>query len=210
MHCLFFCRNAKNVELSGVVLVSFPDVGGGNAKDSDPHALANIPLKWMLKEIIAADTGLIFRRSALERAHIDLGEIVEAAARTKLEDAERAARIAAATPSNPSSPVDGSGTSMDAKIPLTNLDIDLNISPIDGAAPVDVAPQSTAAALEAKVKSQATTDSLYKRWKTSSALADSECKITDELSKNWSWWLLEFIPFIDSLQDPHGHWKNRL
>src|ERR1700694_25590 len=84
------------------------DVGGGNTPDAEPHMLSNIPLKWMLKEIVAgehpnsracepggvlwtrlADTGLIFRRSALERAHIDLDEIVQAAERTKIDDAKR-------------------------------------------------------------------------------------------------------------------------
>lgn len=69
---------------SNLVLI---DVGGGNAKDTDEHSLANIALKWMIKEIIASETGLIFRRSAMERANMNLDELLAAAERTKMQDA---------------------------------------------------------------------------------------------------------------------------
>lgn len=47
-------------------------------------------------------------------------------------------------------------------------------------------------------------------WKTSSGAEDALCDITDELKKAPGWWALEVLPFIDSNQDEHGHWKNSL
>lgn len=151
----------------------------------------------MLKEIIASDTGLIFRRSALERAHIDMDELVQAAERTKLEDAKHKQKLtedqAAARAST--------GGDTDASPNAT-----LKISAVDGGTAVPVLDSDDGKLAKDQLESQ----SLYERWKTSSGALDAVCKYTDELVIAPAWWLLEFLPFIDSNQDEHGHWKNRL
>ncbi|KAI0042994.1 hypothetical protein FA95DRAFT_1460743, partial [Auriscalpium vulgare] len=35
------------------------DVGGGSVPDTAPHALANIPLRWMVQEIVRARCGIV-------------------------------------------------------------------------------------------------------------------------------------------------------
>jgi Uncharacterized alpha/beta hydrolase domain (DUF2235) len=47
------------------------DVGGGNVKDSKRHALSNIPLRWMIREIFEAGCD-IFDPAALKQSHIPL------------------------------------------------------------------------------------------------------------------------------------------
>lgn len=171
-------------------------MGGGNAKDAAPHALANVPLKWMLKEIIASDTGLIFRRSALERAHIDLDELVEAAERTKIEDAKHKLKISE----------DAAATLVAS---TSGNDATLRVTTMDGEDIETVHDEDGGKTVEQKLKEE-DHSTLYGRWKTTSGLSDSLCKITDELVIAPAWWLLEFLPFIDSNQDEHGQWKNTL
>lgn len=198
------------------------DVGGGNAKDSDPHALANIPLKWMLKEIIASDTGLIFRRSALARAHIDLDELVEAAERTKIEDAQHKVKVKDTSTGAGTDASTAAGTSPPATLKLSLMDGEAAVPVLDMHADNDInngngtvkssstSAKDAASAEVAQAESDVASRSLYERWKTGSGKLDAECVITDELARAPGWWLLESIPFVDSNQDQHGHWMNSL
>jgi hypothetical protein len=52
--------------------VCFEDVGGGVADDLDEFALSNITLRWMVREVIQAQCGIVFDSTALGRAHIPL------------------------------------------------------------------------------------------------------------------------------------------
>lgn len=210
-HCGTFFHFSVSSNQTYDTDVVLPDVGGGNAKDADPHALANIPLKWMLKEIIAADTGLIFRRSALARAHIDLDELVEAAERTRIEDAKHKVKVKDASATG-----NGSGSATDATLTAagTSPTATLKLSLMDGEAAVPVldmhngSVKNPAKAEVAEAEHEITTRSLYERWKTGSGKQDAECELTDELYRAPAWWLLECIPFVDSNQDQHGHWKD--
>jgi len=74
------------------------DVGGGNAKDSKRHALSNVPLRWMLREINLNLGGRIhFDPTALKQWDIPLaiieppstGMVREASSATYCEDAPR-------------------------------------------------------------------------------------------------------------------------
>ena len=51
------------------------DVGGGNAKDSKRHALSNIPLRWMMREILNSGCHIHFDPTALKLWDIPLGVI---------------------------------------------------------------------------------------------------------------------------------------
>ncbi|KAI9444639.1 hypothetical protein H4582DRAFT_2094508 [Lactarius indigo] len=48
------------------------DVGGSSTPNSEPHSLANIPLRWMLQEIIRADCGIMFDLDAFARWDIPI------------------------------------------------------------------------------------------------------------------------------------------
>ncbi|THH27339.1 hypothetical protein EUX98_g6851 [Antrodiella citrinella] len=43
------------------------DVGGGSVKNDTPHALARIPLRWMIRECFHCDTGIIFDAVMLQQ-----------------------------------------------------------------------------------------------------------------------------------------------
>ncbi|KDQ62719.1 hypothetical protein JAAARDRAFT_171302 [Jaapia argillacea MUCL 33604] len=46
------------------------DVGGGSVADGTPHSLADITLRWMIREIQASQCGVLFDASALKRLNI--------------------------------------------------------------------------------------------------------------------------------------------
>ncbi|KAI0248622.1 hypothetical protein BJV78DRAFT_1131065 [Lactifluus subvellereus] len=48
------------------------DVGGGNAKDSERHALSNIPLRWMLREILNSGCRIHFDPTELKHLRDEL------------------------------------------------------------------------------------------------------------------------------------------
>ncbi|KAI9455901.1 hypothetical protein BJY52DRAFT_1121569 [Lactarius psammicola] len=48
------------------------DVGGGSTPNSEAHSLANIPLRWMIQEIVRADCGILFDLDAFARWDIPI------------------------------------------------------------------------------------------------------------------------------------------
>ncbi|KAF7364820.1 hypothetical protein MVEN_00352100 [Mycena venus] len=46
------------------------DVGGGNVANSVTHSLSDITLRWMVRQIMASDCGILFDNAALDRAGI--------------------------------------------------------------------------------------------------------------------------------------------
>ncbi|KAH9065589.1 hypothetical protein EDB87DRAFT_1739788 [Lactarius vividus] len=48
------------------------DVGGSSTPNSEAHSLANIPLRWMMQEIIRADCGILFDLDAFARWDIPI------------------------------------------------------------------------------------------------------------------------------------------
>jgi hypothetical protein len=49
------------------------DIGGGHVLDSEPHALSNIPLRWMVKEVMESNCGIVFEGKALEGINVNHG-----------------------------------------------------------------------------------------------------------------------------------------
>ena len=52
------------------------DVGGGAVKDAVRYSLADISLRWMVKQVILSQCGIKFNDDALRRADIDVSTIV--------------------------------------------------------------------------------------------------------------------------------------
>ncbi|KAG6902608.1 hypothetical protein C0995_014214 [Termitomyces sp. Mi166 len=60
------------------------DVGGGNVPDTETHSLANISLRWMVREVQQARCGILFDEKALDRHGIPR-VVFEADSETKIE-----------------------------------------------------------------------------------------------------------------------------
>jgi len=52
------------------------DVGGGTVADDCRYSLADISLRWMVKQVIRSQCGILFDHAALRRADIDIGNVV--------------------------------------------------------------------------------------------------------------------------------------
>lgn len=49
-----------------------PDVGGGSVLNDTPHALARIPLRWMIRECFKCNTGIVFDAVMLQQIGLNL------------------------------------------------------------------------------------------------------------------------------------------
>jgi hypothetical protein len=48
------------------------DIGGGAVKNEERHKLANVPLRWMLRQCFDCDTGILFNTAALADQGLDI------------------------------------------------------------------------------------------------------------------------------------------
>jgi len=53
------------------------DIGGGLTTMDTPHALSNISLRWMVRQIVQSKCGIQLDEEALKRLHIPLGDLSE-------------------------------------------------------------------------------------------------------------------------------------
>ncbi|EDR12143.1 uncharacterized protein LACBIDRAFT_311208 [Laccaria bicolor S238N-H82] len=65
---------------------SVPDVGGGAVLNSTLESLANISLRWMVREVIASGCGVIFDPAALAQARIEVSPEPIGLAERELDD----------------------------------------------------------------------------------------------------------------------------
>jgi len=52
------------------------DVGGGTVADDCRYSLSDISLRWMVKQVILSQCGILFDHAALRRADIDISSII--------------------------------------------------------------------------------------------------------------------------------------
>jgi len=52
------------------------DVGGGSVEDVVRYSLGDISLRWMVKQVLLSDCGIMFDDAALARADIDVSTII--------------------------------------------------------------------------------------------------------------------------------------
>jgi len=91
------------------------DVGGGAVEDTVRYSLADISLRWMVKQVVLSQCGIKFDETALRRADINISTIVLAGpAQPTVEQVWRRKSEAEAGVSSPSSPIShGDDTSGD-------------------------------------------------------------------------------------------------
>ncbi|EAU86139.2 hypothetical protein CC1G_03350 [Coprinopsis cinerea okayama7 len=53
------------------------DVGGGNTLNTSTHSVANIPLRWMVREVMKSSCGIRFSEEALSRLSLDMTEVYD-------------------------------------------------------------------------------------------------------------------------------------
>jgi len=54
------------------------DVGGGAVADNVTHSLADIPLHWMIRQVVLSEVGILFDADALGRENLDISAILKA------------------------------------------------------------------------------------------------------------------------------------
>lgn len=203
------------------------DVGGGNTKDSETYALANIPLRWMVKEILAADPKMIFDSKKLASLGIELTPEGSGPNITtnKLDEKSRGiggadTNIITDSPTSNHSdlaPAPGGGG--------TNANANTNGNRIPSGES-DKTARSNTGTLSKRPKSGATYSTVTRRdseeqtsdgdeattspTKRSAHYMDAIAPSRDELMKQPMWWLLEILPFLHSHQDEHSNWKKNL
>ena len=170
--------------------------------------LSNVPLCWMLKEIMAADTGIMFRKSELHRYHISYDKLVKEAAVSRAERVKRdKERVSMMGDDNMTG--NESSTDLGSKSPQDFVVVDQ--PPVTGGTTIPEievrSPEGSAPTSDKPVPKEPTNKSPKNERQT---YKDGVSPITDELKRNPFWWCLEILPFIDSHQDEHGHWRNYL
>ena len=178
------------------------DVGGGSVANSSKTALSNIPLRWMIKEILEADTGIIFNddpRLASLGIVLHPPPIVYPSPQVPTSDA---AKISPVPDSNLPDGTLGVDTVIATQYttPETTLESVLTHKRILTATP-ETLPNDLNARLELDdLPSRHLPDNINEN--------DDVAPTHDQLAANPGWWILEFLPFLDSKQNGEGKWIN--
>jgi len=176
------------------------DVGGGSVLDTEPHTLGNISLRWMVRQCIEAQCGILFDSALLQAAGIQPQLFVPKSDQLKLNfnlkvaipETQKHDEAEGSTTTD-----EGYGTD-DGRADDTNESDkkskrkkktkhvgELTLSPTrDHASPVE---------------------SLEERERK-----DALAPIHDSLKERPVWWILELIPLMRTWQDKDGTWLNAL
>jgi len=166
------------------------DVGGGNVTNETKIALSNVPLRWMIKEILEADTGIIFNNDPLLE---ELGIVLHPKAKAPATENGSSSDV-----SVPASSGIKTYTATQHTKPDTTLEYVLAHKK-DLTATPDELPNDLSARLELDdLPSKHLPDEIGKEH----ALATAH----DTLVTSPSWWLVEFLPFLRSKQNAEGKW----
>ncbi|KAI9443508.1 hypothetical protein H4582DRAFT_2197715 [Lactarius indigo] len=160
---------------------SHSDVGGGCVKDTKEHALSNISLRWMVREILKTKCHIRFDEAALNQWGIPIAMIKQQAVPRETSDStlytEPSSRLDKKTPAPPETPGDHA-------VAMTGTDV-LSIPDGDD---TKRAPPSVEESLDA---------------------SDAVEKMGDQLKKNRFWWVLEIIPTYYVWQNEKDEWVGR-
>ena len=163
------------------------DVGGGSVSNSSQHNLARIPLRWMIRQCFLTNTGILFHGKLLQAIGLDPSSL------HPVVKPRPPALSYSATPTTPASTTKMTGTTKTLVNPR-----DSNLSTFKGdtisVGYIDVSPSSIG------VLSEEEED-----------LADSLCRIYDQLRIAPLWWILEFFPTRQPTQrDDNNTWVQNL
>ena len=163
------------------------DVGGGSVSNSSQHNLARIPLRWMIRQCFLTNTGILFHGKLLQAIGLDPSSLYP------VVKPRPPALAYSATPTTPASTTKMTGTTKTLVNPR-----DSNLSTFKGdtisVGYIDVSPSSIGALSEEEED-----------------LADSLCRIYDQLRLAPLWWILELFPIRQPMQrDDNNTWVQNL
>lgn len=157
------------------------DVGGGSVADDTLHSLSNISLRWMVRQVVLSQVGIMFDADALTRANIPSSVFT-----------------GAGFPLNPSA---CEGGQMQTTLKFVKHE-DPFMSP---SLKLHVPGTDTGAVGGSDNKNNTNNDDASEIL----TAADAVQPIHDELKKNWLWWILEVVPLSYSYQDGKGVWHTK-
>lgn len=174
------------------------DVGGGSVKNDTPHALARIPLRWMVRECFRCHTGIMFDAVMLQQIGLTIhfnnqGEPVLG----ELPD-----RIPVSSPENDDKAQDKSvGQFLEAAVHVTYAVVSypfrrvwsilrspFTTRPVRHARRVIPARHSSAAS------SNILRDDLPDDYEAEEERKDALSPLYDQLSSHWYWVFMEYMP----------------
>jgi len=157
------------------------DVGGGIAKDTKPNALSNVSLRWMVREVMKADCGVLFDLAALSQWNIPLPET---------------------RPSIALSPPDKAAVPNDGPAPPEHVKYEERKPPDHAASGETDAADTTACINCGQVQVTPPTPTVQETLEQK----DLVKKKVDRLKKSRSWWITEIFPMSYKWQDEDGQW----
>ncbi|THH16718.1 hypothetical protein EW146_g3969 [Bondarzewia mesenterica] len=162
------------------------DIGGGAVSDSTENALANIPLRWMVREVMLAQCGIVFGDTALMRWNVPLTA-------TSAFKANRAG--------------DAGKEKVQMKVD-EYMGPDAKISEEVDSGNVSESGNEGGEGRKGKglVQTKTQTSSGEGEGDASTVSKDAIQPMDDELKKMPLWWILEIIPTKYSWQDATGKW----
>ncbi|KAF8338080.1 uncharacterized protein EI90DRAFT_2538556 [Cantharellus anzutake] len=168
------------------------DVGGGSVANDSKVALSNIPLRWMIKEILEADTGIIFND---DPRLAELGIVLNPPPIVTANIAESTSHVDEMTPLRPRMDVH---TATQYTTPDSTLEFVL-ANKENLTATRETLPKDADARLELEdLPSRHLPDDIHEE--------DVIAPLHDQLRAEPGWWILEFLPFLRSKQMADGEW----
>ncbi|KAI0269949.1 hypothetical protein BC834DRAFT_967664 [Gloeopeniophorella convolvens] len=184
---LGFTTNAKEVWFAG----DHCDVGGGNARDADPHALSNIPLRWMVREIMLAQCDILLDNAALKRLSIPI-TIEEAFLPRPTPD------LAAPGGGPPVTPPAGQPT-------LHKFGVE-SAAPARAVGTVVQSPAPSPSPAESRSRSRSPVPPMMPGEQDA---LDAAQRHNDCLRGGLAWWVLELVPTYHMWQNERDEWVGR-
>lgn len=208
-----------------LVAAADSDVGGGNALDKVPYKLANISLRWMLKEIILSDCGIIFNRRKLMKFGVPGTEFAPKPVKIPAYgpgapgfDGKKNANKKEMAPPTGKAPLQptvfryqkgDNDSSKKDESPATTSGEETEQDSGDSSSPTDGGDGTTVIDGEEEEREGEAGEQdemIEVPWWYRDAIEP----MRDELLHQPAWWLLELLPFYVKRQDEHSNWKKHL
>lgn len=174
--------------------------------DIKPYKLANIALRWMLREVINSDAGILFDEHKLTKFGVP---------GTKYAPAPE--KISASPSSDSNDNDQGQGAKGEAIVAPKNAEGGVPQLPSVGEGPDQQAASERAAREDAPTGPDSNTsndgtmlDGQGQEIEVPWWYRDAIQPMRDELLHQPAWWLLEMMPFYVKRQDEHSNWKKHL
>jgi hypothetical protein len=160
------------------------DIGGGLAKDTEEYGLSNIPLRWMMREIVKARCHIYFDETALELWNIPSTTIVQVPMTRE--------------PSDSTLRGDETDLALGKEIPDKDLALTGEEANASTSASASIARHTSALPPTAHVDIRDNLD-----------VVDAVQEMSNAFQKNPFWWILEILPTHQEWQNEVDEWVGK-